>query len=160
MPRCTDPMMSVTLRRSFLSSCILLVWILGKLTQQQTAEDVVGAKEGGRREGGGLGGMGHRFRSEESGGGLWQSKVAQYKVLSVPISLTESFSCVFFQGVETTPGLWSSNHRAGVSLVWTESYRKEPSQNSRRLYAQMPVARQTSLGIRHKLLHPSPSCRV
>lgn len=88
MPRCTDPMMSVTLRRSFLSSCMPLVWILGKLTQQQTAEDVAGAKEGGRREGGGLGGMGHRFRSEESGGGLWQSKVAQYKVLSVPISLT------------------------------------------------------------------------
>lgn len=60
----------------------------------------------------------------------------------VCVKVTESFSCVLFQGITTSLALWSSNHRAGVSLVWTESYREEPGQDSRSLLKHLLPFRQ------------------
>lgn len=101
----------------------------------------------------------HRLRYEESGRELWSSRASSV-LKSCLCKVTNRVLMSCFQGVKTGPALWSSNHRAGVGLVWTKSDRKEPGRNSRSLSAQTPVGIQTTLGARHKLAFLSSSCWI
>lgn len=122
------------------------MWILGKLCQQQTAETDQGLRR--REKGLAKWSVGSGVRSGAEGYVWYSGLVRCCSPFGVNV-LTESFACVSFQGVKTAPGLWSSSHRAGwVSLIWTESYKRETGQNSRRLSVQVPITGQPPLGIR------------